>query len=98
MRSSLMRFAQEFCLAVGYDTLAYASGTVAYDELYEQWGSWNFERQIATIELTKAAADERLRMQAQQGASINRAVAGSVDLSEGDDIGKRPAAHPLSRS
>jgi hypothetical protein len=82
----------------GFRYVGHASGTVAYDELYEQWLSWNFERQIATIELTKAPADERLRMQAQQGASINRAVAGPVDLSEGDDIGKRPAAHPLSRS
>jgi sortase A len=86
MRSALMRFAQRFFLGVGFVTLAYAGGTVAYVELYQQYQSWVFDRQIGTIELTKTAADERLRNQSRQGATINRAE--SVDLSEGDVIGK----------
>jgi sortase A len=100
MRSSLMRFAQRFFLGVGFVMLAYAGGTIAYAELYQRYQSWKFEHQIGRLELTKAATDERLRMQApleaqarQRAASrldvtIETVVAESADLSEGDVIGK----------
>jgi sortase A len=100
MRSALMGFAQRFFLGVGFVTLAYAGGMVAYAELYQRYQSWKFEHQIGTLQFTKATADEQLRMQARreaqarqhaassQGATIKRAVAESVDLNEGDVIGK----------
>jgi sortase A len=88
MRSSLMRFAQRFFLGVGFVMLAYAGGTIAYAELYQRYQSWKFEHQIGTLEPTKSTVDERLRMQAPLGVTIETAVAESADLSEGDVIGK----------
>ena len=100
MRSSLMLFAQRLFLGVGSVVLGYAGVTVAYAELYQRYQSWKFEHQIGTLELTKAAADERAPIQARReaqarqraasrlGATLNRTIAESVELSDGDVIGK----------
>jgi sortase A len=100
MRSSVRRFAQRLFLGVGFVMLAYAGGMVVYAELYQRYQSWKFEHQIGALELTKAAADERPRMQARreaqarqraasrEGVTIETVVAESADLSEGDVIGK----------
>src|SRR5438067_4046482 len=74
--SSLMRFAQRLFLTLGFLTLAYTNGTVAYAELYQRYQSWKFEYKIDTTELTKA------------GVTIQESLAGSADLEEGDLIGK----------
>ena len=100
MRSSLMRLAQRLFLGVGFVMLAYAGGTIAYAELYQRYQSWKFEHQVGTLEPTKAAADEwapvqarheaqaRQRAASREGVTIEPVVAESVDLSEGDVIGK----------
>src|ERR1051326_7491654 len=99
MRSSLMRFAQRFFLVAGVLMLAYAGGTVAYAELYQRYQSWRLEHEISTLERAKTAAEESASLQArgapeaqQRAASIPAATtstaAESVDLSEGDAIGK----------
>ena len=52
---------------LGVVMLAYAGGTIANAALYQRYQSWKFEHQIGKLEPTKAAADERLRMQALHG-------------------------------
>jgi LPXTG-site transpeptidase (sortase) family protein len=100
MRSSLMLFTQRLVFGVGLVVLGYAVGTVAYAELYQRYQSWKFKHQIGTLELTKTAVDGLAPMQVrgeaqapQRAASrldaiIKNAGVGSVDLSEGDAIGK----------
>jgi LPXTG-site transpeptidase (sortase) family protein len=100
MRSSVLRFAQRLFLGLGFIMLAYAGGTVAYAELYQRYQAWKFEHQISSVEPTKTAANEQAPLQARReeqalhrpasrlDTTIDRTVAESVDLSEGDVIGK----------
>src|SRR4051812_48759796 len=72
VQSSILRFAQRFFLVVGLVTLAYAGGTLAYAQLYQQYESSKFEYKIDTIDLKKPVAG----------------IAEPVELNEGTIIGK----------
>jgi sortase A len=63
---------QRFFLVVGFVTLTYACGALAYAELYQRYEFWKFEHEFDTIEPAKNTA----------------VVAKSLDLREGDLIGK----------
>jgi len=69
-----MRFTYRFFFAVGFITLAYTAGTIAYSELYQRYQSWKFDHRIDTP-LTREAA-------------MVVAIAAKPDLTEGDLIGK----------
>jgi sortase A len=64
-------------LAVGFITLAYAGGTLAYAEVYQRYEAWKFAIKIDPLGLTKGAA----------------MVAEPVELSEGLLIGKLEIPH-----
>src|SRR5438105_2965858 len=73
VHSLIMSFAQRLLLAIGFISLAYAGGTVAYAELFQRYESWKFEPKTEAIELTNTES---------------AVVAEPVDLNEGDSIGK----------
>jgi sortase A len=77
VRFSVLRLVRRIMFAVGFITLAYAGGTLAYGEIYQRYQSWKFPIKIDTIDFTKGAAK----------------IVAPVELSEGLLIGKLEIPH-----
>ena len=76
MHPSAMRFVQRLFLAVGFITLVYAGGTVAYAEFYQRYQAWKFDQKMEAFKFTINAS------------TFTESVVKPVELGEGDLIGK----------
>ena len=82
LHSSVLRLAQRLFLLVGVAALAYAGGTVASAAIHQRYQSWRFERMSAiTRNLQREAAAPKV-------INAPYIVEGTVDVHEGDLIGK----------
>jgi sortase A len=82
LHSSVLRFAHRLFLWLGVAALVYAGGMAAYAGLYQRYQSWRFERVSA---MTRNVQREAAAPKVIKAPDI---VEGTVDLYEGDLIGK----------